>query len=147
MNEEKLLIFETRARLCPRRELEAFARQLSAELAGARPFCALVTTDARLQALNREFRGLDASTDVLSFPSGDAAGSLGDIAISIGHARRQAREHGHDAATEIRVLLLHGLLHLLGHDHESDRGQMRRLETRLRRRYALPAGLIERTRT
>jgi probable rRNA maturation factor len=145
MSSDRFLIFETRAAGCPRRELEAFAAQLSVELAGARPFCALVTTEARLHELNREFRHVDASTDVLSFPSGDSAGPLGDIAISVAHARRQALEFGHATATEIRVLLLHGLLHLLGHDHETDRGRMRRLETRLRQRYGLPAGLIERT--
>jgi rRNA maturation RNase YbeY len=69
---------------------------------------------------------------------------LGDIVIARGVARRQARAAGHDEATELRVLALHGLLHLLGYDHERDSGQMARLERRLRRKAGLPGGLIER---
>jgi probable rRNA maturation factor len=70
---------------------------------------------------------------------------LGDLAIAVGVARRQARAHGHDLGTELRILALHGLLHLLGYDHEQDTGTMRTLEERLRRRAGLPAGLIART--
>jgi probable rRNA maturation factor len=106
-------------------------------------------TDGRMQALNRRFRGVDRPTDVLSFPAGEnAAGELhlGDLAIAVGLASRQARSEGHDLATELRVLALHGLLHLLGYDHETDRGTMRAVEERLRRRAGLPAGLIRRTR-
>ena len=114
-----------------------------------------VVSDARVRALNRAYRGLDRSTDVLSFPVADgrsrpaAAGRdterhLGDIAIARGVARRQARAHGHPEGVEWRVLSLHGLLHLLGYDHETDSGQMRRVERRLRRRGGLPGGLIER---
>ena len=99
--------------------------------------------DARVRALNRKFRGKNANTDVLSFPS-DEDGYLGDVVISSGVAARQARAAGHSLATELRVLALHGLLHLLGYDHERDDGQMARLERRLRRRGGLREGLIER---
>ena len=103
---------------------------------------ALVGT-ARIRALNRRYRGKDAPTDVLSFP-GDAPGFLGDIVIAAEVARRQADEAGHALGTEVRVLALHGLLHLLGYDHETDQGQMAKLEARLRRKAGLRAGLIER---
>lgn len=100
--------------------------------------------DARVRALNRRYRGIDAATDVLSFPAG-GLDELGDVVIATGLARRQAREAGHSLQTELRVLALHGLLHLLGYDHERDEGQMARLERRLRRRAGLHEGLIERT--
>ena len=117
-----------------------------------------VVSDARVRALNRSYRGKDSTTDVLSFTSElRAPGSglqaprqsrldafLGDIVIARGVARRQAREAGHDERTEWRVLALHGLLHLLGYDHETDHGTMARIEARLRRKGGLPAGLIER---
>jgi len=99
--------------------------------------------DRRMRALNRAYRGKDVPTDVLSFPSGERA-FLGDIVIAAGVARRQARAAGHSFGTEARVLALHGLLHLLGYDHEVDDGGMRRLEARLRRRGGLREGLIER---
>lgn len=102
-----------------------------------------IVPDARVRALNRRYRGRDAATDVLSFPAGDAV-HLGDVVIAAGVARRQARALGHALGTEIRVLALHGLLHLLGYDHETDDGRMARVERRLRRRAGLPAGLIER---
>jgi len=122
--------------------------------------------DPRMRALNRTWRQMDYATDVLSFPSDDdgapsaASGKaapsqaasirksaprhLGDVVIAKGVAARQARAAGHPLATELRVLALHGLLHLLGYDHERDRGQMARLERRLRRRGGLREGLIER---
>ena len=99
--------------------------------------------DRRVQELNRTFRGKDSSTDVLSFPAHEP-GVLGDVVIARGVARRQARGAGHDLPTEIRVLALHGLLHLLGYDHEHDGGRMARLEARLRRKGGLREGLIER---
>jgi len=99
--------------------------------------------DSRIQALNRRYRRKDKPTDVLSFPA-DERGYLGDVVIATGAARRQAREAGHSLATELRVLALHGLLHLLGYDHERDDGRMARLERRLRRRGGLVEGLIER---
>jgi len=89
--------------------------------------------DRAMRRANREFRGKDQTTDVLSFP-GDGA-HLGDILVSVPQARRQAAAAGRDPAREIQVLLLHGLLHCLGHDHETDGGEMERLERRLRRRW------------
>jgi probable rRNA maturation factor len=102
-----------------------------------------IVSDARVRALNRQYRRKDKVTDVLAFPSGER-GHLGDVVIAAGVAARQAREAGHTLATELRVLALHGLLHLLGYDHERDDGRMARLERRLRRRGGLEEGLIER---
>ena len=102
-----------------------------------------IVSDARVRALNRQYRRKDKVTDVLSFPSGER-GYLGDVVIAAGVAARQAREAGHTLAAELRVLALHGLLHLLGYDHERDDGRMARLERRLRRRGGLEEGLIER---
>jgi probable rRNA maturation factor len=103
----------------------------------------LLTGDSEIQRLNLQFRRQDKPTDVLSFPSGEPEG--GDIAISLQTARVQAHEIGHDLLTEVKVLILHGMLHLAGHDHETDRGQMLKLEQRLRAQLNLPAGLIERS--
>lgn len=102
-------------------------------------------SDTRMRTLNRAFRGHDSVTDVLSFPT-ETRGFLGDIAIATGVALRQADEAGHPVATELRVLALHGLLHLLGYDHDGDDGQMKRVEARLRRSAGLEEGLIERGR-
>ena len=102
-----------------------------------------VVADRRVRDLNRRYRRTDVPTDVLSFPA-DEPGELGDVVIALGVARRQARQAGHSLATEFRVLALHGLLHLLGYDHERDAGQMRRLEQRLRHAGGLREGLIER---
>ena len=108
----------------------------------------LLTTDRTLRRLNRRFRGKNKPTDVLSFPA-DATASgaekiAGDLAISIPTARRQAAQQGHTLSAEIKVLMLHGLLHLAGYDHESDSGEMERRERRLRAQLGLPLGLIER---
>jgi len=103
-----------------------------------------IVSDARVRALNRQYRRKDAPTDVLSFPS-EEPGFLGDVVIAGGVARRQAAAAGHPLRTELRVLALHGLLHLLGYDHERDEGRMARVERRLRRRGGLVEGLIERT--
>ena len=127
----------------------AGGRALAAWLEGVAPSRArgsltvAVTTDARVRALNRRFRGVSKPTDVLSFPA-DEPGELGDIVIARGVAARQARELGHPLATELKVLALHGLLHLLGYDHEQDHGRMARTEARLLRQGGLGAGLIER---
>lgn len=106
----------------------------------------LLTSDAEIRRLNRQFRGKNKATDVLSFPAGGpAAGEIaGDLAISVPTARRQAAGQGHSLAIEIKVLMLHGLLHLAGYDHEADQGQMARRERLLRARLNLPQGLIER---
>ena len=104
------------------------------------------------RALNRHYRGKDYATNVLSFPADLPEGVdlplLGDLVIATGVATRQAREAGHPLQTELRVLALHGLLHLLGYDHEdpADNGRMARAESRLRRRSGLTAGLIQRAR-
>lgn len=103
-----------------------------------------MVTDARMRKINKQFRRKDYATDVLSFPE-SLPGTLGEMAIATGVMRRQAREAGHAEAVEARVLALHGLLHLLGYDHETDRGEMRRAEERLRKRARLPLGLIDRT--
>ena len=115
-----------------------------------------IVTDARVRALNRQYRAKDQPTDVLSFPATDLPrrsakgakagerGYLGDVVIAAGVAARQARAAGHVLGTELRVLALHGLLHLLGYDHEHDDGRMARLERRLRKRGGLREGLIER---
>jgi probable rRNA maturation factor len=104
-----------------------------------------IVPDGRVQQLNRRYRRKDAATDVLSFPS-DERGYLGDVVIAAGVARRQARQAGHSLQHELRVLALHGLLHLLGYDHERDAGRMARVEARLRLRGGLREGLIERQR-
>ncbi len=106
----------------------------------------LLANDRTLRRLNREFRGKDKPTDVLSFPAAEelAREHAGDLAISLETAARQAREHGHSLRDEVRVLLLHGLLHLSGMDHETDRGEMAAREAELRRMLRLPSGLIAR---
>lgn len=106
----------------------------------------LFTTDRAIRKLNRQFREKNKATDVLSFPAAGpaAAGMAGDLAISVPTARRQAAEQGHTLAVELKVLLLHGLLHLAGYDHETDTGQMARRERSLRAKLGLPQGLIER---
>ena len=130
------------------RALAAFLREAS-PLAGLRgDVSVLLTGDTHIRRLNREFRRKDRPTDVLSFPApaplnGHAA-PAGDLAISVETAARQARDFAHPLATELRILLLHGLLHLGGYDHESDSGRMARKEAALRRRFGLAAGLIER---
>lgn len=107
----------------------------------------LVTTNRELRALNARFRGKPVPTDVLSFPADSvtAPKHAGDIAISAEIAQQNARRLGHSTAEEIKILALHGVLHLAGYDHESDGGEMARLEGRLRRKLRLPAALIERT--
>ena len=138
--------------------IEAFARSLRLRVAGGRAFQCLITSDAELQRLNREFRRKDYPTDVLSFPAGpnvcrkarvEALGavSMGDIAISVDQARAQAREFGHTLDDEICILMLHGVLHLIGMDHERDDGDMLRAETAWRLKLRLPSALIERVST
>jgi probable rRNA maturation factor len=113
-----------------------------------------LASDAEVRALNRRYGRKDQVTDVLSFPASAGAPSpesgsdlLGDLVIATGVARRQAAAAGHSYSTELKVLALHGLLHLLGYDHHAadDNGRMARLEARLRRRGGLRTGLIERS--
>ena len=159
------------------RTIERFAGRLKTEVAKGRVFDCLVAGDAELRRLNRDFRGKDYATDVLAFPAVNngitaearstrskprnkpgltpesaegaesAEGSLGDIAISLARARAQARALGHSTEQEIQILMLHGLLHLLGLDHQTDRGHMARVEKRWRARLGLPNGLIERAQS
>lgn len=106
----------------------------------------LVTTSDELRSLNRRFRNKNKPTDVLSFPSSfEVRDYAGDLAISSTIARENARRLGHSFEEELKILVLHGLLHLAGHDHEMDSGRMARLERSLRLRLRLPVGLIERT--
>jgi probable rRNA maturation factor len=104
-----------------------------------------LVADARIRKLNARYRAKDVPTDVLSFPS-DEPGFLGEVVIASGVARRQALQAGHPVQAELRILALHGLLHLLGYDHERDDGRMARIERRLRRKGGLHEGLIERGR-
>jgi probable rRNA maturation factor len=146
-----------------KRLLQEFARSLSAHVSGDRPFTCLVTNDRELSRLNREFLGRDYPADVLSFPvlrpiipepnrqrqpgaasKGHAQMQLGEIAISIERAAAQAAEHGHELLGELRILMLHGLLHLTGFDHERDHGEMARAERKWRNVFALPTTLIAR---
>jgi len=138
------VIFHNNSRQISKRDMRAYAERLANQLGGGRPFCCLIAGDAQLRRLNRQFLGKDHATDVLSFPSGSPTGTLGDLAISLDRARVQADEHGHPLSFEVKILMLHGVLHLLGLDHERDRGTMRRIETQWRRKLQLPAGLIER---
>ena len=114
------VLFHTRTGGLSRAGLVRFARRLRRDIGGGRDFCALITGDAELQRMNGEFRGKHYPTDVLSFPSPDDT-SLGEIAISMDRAREQSREFGHSVATELSVLMLHGVLHLTGLDHERAR--------------------------
>jgi probable rRNA maturation factor len=106
----------------------------------------LLANDRTLRQLNKSFRGKDKATDVLSFPapSSFAAQHAGDLAISLDTAARQAKTYGHTLRDEVRILLLHGLLHLSGEDHETDSGEMAAREVTLRRELRLPTALIER---
>jgi len=141
------LLFHSATPGVARRGLRAFAQRLESEVAGGRAFHCWIADDAEVRRLNREFRKKDYSTDVLSFPAAEASGFLGDIAISYNTAKQQAAEYGHSVGLEIEILMLHGLLHLLGMDHETDRGRMARAESKWRAALGLPRGLIERVRT
>ena len=94
-------------------------------------------SDKTIRQLNRQFRGVDKATDVLSFPADEDESNLGDIAISVDTAARQAKENGLEFDQEVAQLILHGLLHLSGYDHETDNGEMNRLELRMRRKLGI----------
>ncbi len=144
-------------RIPSRQTLARFLREAQAAVKLRGHVSVLLTTDAAVRRLNRQFRGKNNATDVLSFPavavsqvSKARPGApriqeiAGDLAISIPTARRQAEDRGHSLAMEIKVLMLHGLLHLAGYDHEADKGEMARREEKLRAGLRLPHGLIER---
>ena len=130
------------------RALSAFLKQ-AADATGLRgDVSVLVTGDEEIRRLNRIYRGKNKATDVLSFPASEPVKGpsvvAGDLAISAETAARQAEEMGHPLAMELQILVLHGVLHLGGYDHENDQGQMERKEAALRWRFGLRAGLIER---
>ena len=132
------------------RELRGFLSQAKSGVGLHGEVSIFLATDATIRKLNREFRKKDKATDVLSFPVDaehlhDAPRQAGDLAISLDTARKQAAEHGHTLQIEVKILLLHGLLHLAGYDHETDKGQMARREKILREQFDLPAGLIQRS--
>jgi probable rRNA maturation factor len=145
--EQTTLLFHSATPGLSRLEARAFAKQLRADVTGGRPFTCLITSDSELRRLNRDFRQQDYATDVLSFPSRQTLGFLGDVAISFQHAQRQAADYGHSVGQEIEILMLHGVLHLLGMDHEKDGGRMARAENKWRAAFGLPRGLIARVRT
>ncbi len=121
---------------------ESFAEKAAAAIgkSGAAATIAFVS-DKAIRQLNRQFRNVDKATDVLSFPSGETDETdklnLGDIAISVDTAARQAKENGLTFDEEVAQLILHGLLHLSGYDHETDNGEMNRLELKIRRRLGI----------
>ena len=123
--------------------LERFAQSLQTHVAKGRGFHCLITGDADLRRWNREFLDKDYATDVLSFPSPDST-TLGDLAISRHRAARQAIEFGHTLDEELKLLMLHGVLHLTGLDHERDNGEMARRERGWRVKLGLSAALTER---
>lgn len=137
--DEVPLLFRSPRRL-PRTELRAYFSEVVRRVARGRRITCLISSDRELRRLNRRFLGNNYATDVLSFPSDGG----GEIAISADRAAAQASEYGHTLANEIRILMLHGVLHLAGYDHETDAGEMARAETRWRKRLGLPVGLIER---
>jgi probable rRNA maturation factor len=107
----------------------------------------VVTTNSEMKRLNGQFRGKDEPTDVLSFPGGVTGGLAGEIAISHEIAKENAGQLGHSITEEIKILILHGMLHLAGYDHEDDNGKMARREHHLRKALRLPDALIERSIT
>ena len=126
------------------RSLETFAARARKAAGVHGQVQVLITSSEELRQFNKRFRRKDKPTDVLSFPA-VIDGEAGDIAISADIARENAYRLGHSLDEELRILILHGILHLGGHDHESDKGEMEALESELRDRLKLPSSLIERT--
>src|SRR5208283_2641918 len=142
--EKKVVLLEHNTPEVRARALSLFAARAQRTLGLGGEVNVRITSNRELQKLNRRFRRKDKPTDVLSFPS--AMPELaGDIAISAEIAAANAADIGHSTQTELKVLILHGLLHLAGYDHETDNGEMKAREIELRQRLGLPAGLIERT--
>lgn len=135
-----VIVFEIKPDRISQRSLESFALQAQ-RLAGAKGEISVLLTNAnRMQELNLRFRGKERATDVLSFPRQEG----GDIALCLEIARDNASRYGHSLAQELKILLLHGMLHLAGFDHETDNGEMALREMKLRSRLKLPATLIDR---
>jgi probable rRNA maturation factor len=128
-----------------KRNLRSFARIAGNRVANRRKFTCVISDDTELRRLNATFLGHDYATDVLSFPQPTNPENLGEIIISAERAEAQASEFGHHRVDEICVLMLHGLLHLAGMDHETDRGEMARAESKWREELGLPATLISRS--
>lgn len=142
MSDDIPLLFRHKSPGVRRAELRSFFSEMTTRVAPAREITCLITDDRRMRDLNRRFLHAPYATDVLSFPN--EAG--GEIAISFDRAAAQASQHGHTVDDELRILMLHGALHLAGMDHETDSGEMARAEMRWRKRLGLPHGLIERAR-
>jgi probable rRNA maturation factor len=128
-----------------KRALMAFARTLARRIVDGRSFTCLITGDSELYRLNSTFLAHDYPTDVLSFPACNSGNSLGDLAISVDRAEVQAIKFGHTRMDEVRILMLHGVLHLAGMDHEHDSGEMALAEATWRTELKLPEPLIART--
>lgn len=143
---EPLVLFRRAPARVRRMRIEHLARTIQAKVAARREFLVLVTDDRELRRLNARFLGKNYPTDVLSFRSGNGNRSLGELAISIQRAREQARALGHSLEEEVGILMLHGVLHLAGMDHERDNGRMARAEALWRKKLGLPSGLIQRAR-
>jgi probable rRNA maturation factor len=127
-----------------KRTLISFARTLAFQVLDGRSFVCLITGNSELQRLNRIFLARDYPTDVLSFPACESSSSLGEMAISADRAEAQAVTFGHLLIDEVRILMLHGVLHLAGMDHDQDSGEMARTERKWRIKLNLPKGLIAR---
>jgi probable rRNA maturation factor len=129
-----------------RRSLTTFLRSAQNAVGLKGEVQVLLADDKTLRRLNRDFRGKNKPTDVLSFPAATELQTelAGDLAISLETAARQAEEHGHKLRDELRILLVHGLLHLTGMDHETDSGEMAAREAALRKQFRLRTGLIAR---
>jgi probable rRNA maturation factor len=133
------IVFQHPSPKVRRIELRRFLKDLAREILPRQGVTCLIASDTELRNLNQKFRGKNYATDVLSFlPE--------DIAISFDRAAAQAAELGHGVQDEVRILMLHGLLHLSGMDHDTDRGAMARAEIGWRKRLGLPSGLIERAK-
>jgi probable rRNA maturation factor len=140
----KVIILEHESEDIHERVLSLFASKAKRAVGAHGELSIRITSSAEMRELNRRFRRKNKPTDVLSFPS-DTTKLAGDIAISAEIAAANADELGHSVDTELKILILHGLLHLVGYDHETDAGEMQATESKLRRRLNLPVGLIERT--
>ena len=140
------IILERRIRGLSARKLSQFVIAACRGLSLPAGVSVLVTSSQRMRALNLRFRRKNRATDVLSFPGpAFVEGFAGDIAISLDIAGGNARLLGHSIGDEVRILVLHGLLHLAGYDHDTDNGEMARREKILRRKFKLPSALIERS--
>jgi probable rRNA maturation factor len=145
-----LVILRKRIAGLSRSTLERFVLRARRAVRLRDPVNVLVTNSLEIRSLNGRFLGKDKPTDVLSFPSpaeepSNARRVAGEVAISADIARENAQRMGHSVADEVKILALHGILHLAGFDHEHDHGEMAQKEIRLRRQLKLEAGLIERT--